>query len=382
MTDIHHPCLDNAYAPDTDNGDNPQAAGRFKLYRSTIWMYGTTNRKHRLRKMTIDPFLIDEVRDASRTLVRQLGFMQSTLAGTAYSPSAVHALIEVGAKGSVTAAQLVHVLGLEKSSVSRMVAKLVEACELAEVAGGSDGRVKQLFLTERGKRTLDAIHAYGRSQVTSALAQLNPSQQQAVVQGLGAYARALKGGLTDTAETSPRSIRVSAGYRPGLIGRIAEMHAAFYSRHSGFGQFFESRVASSVAEFAGRLNEPCNAIWAATQNDRVVGSIAIDGQDLGGNQAHLRWFILDDGCRGSGVGRQLLAEALAFCDERDFSAAQLWTFKGLDAARRLYESFGFELVHEEAGNQWGSTVIEQQFTRPGRNRCRASAPGSEGSVVT
>jgi hypothetical protein len=28
-------------------------------------------------------------------------------------------------------------------------------------------------------------------------------------------------------------------------------------------------------------------------------AIAINGQDLGNNQAHLRWFILDDGCRGS-----------------------------------------------------------------------------------
>nr|WP_249364539.1 GNAT family N-acetyltransferase [Pseudomonas aeruginosa] len=90
------------------------------------------------------------------------------------------------------------------------------------------------------------------------------------------------------------------------------MHAAFYSRHAEFGQFFESQVASGVAEFAGRLNTPCNGIWVATQNDRIVGSIAIDGEDLGNDQAHLRWFILDDGCRGSGIGRQLLEQAVTF----------------------------------------------------------------------
>ena len=94
------------------------------------------------------------------------------------------------------------------------------------------------------------------------------------------------------------------------------------------------------------------------------GSIAIDGQDLGHNEAHLRWFILDDGCRGSGVGRQLLREAVHFCDQSGFAATQLWTFKGLDAARRLYEAHGFELAKEEPGNQWGSDVTEQQFTRP------------------
>ena len=98
-------------------------------------------------------------------------------------------------------------------------------------------------------------------------------------------------------------------------------------------------------------------------NDRIVGSIAIDGQDLGNNQAHLRWFILDDGCRGSGIGRQLVAQALAFCDLRGFDATQLWTFQGLDAARKLYESFGFALVWEDTDEQWGSAVVEQQFTR-------------------
>ncbi len=44
----------------------------------------------------------------------------------------------------------------------------------------------------------------------------------------------------------------------------------------------------------------------------MVGSVAIDGEDLGNNEAHLRWFILDDACRGTGIGRQLLACAMQF----------------------------------------------------------------------
>lgn len=63
----------------------------------------------------------------------------------------------------------------------------------------------------------------------------------------------------------------------------------------------------------------------------------------------MRWFILDDSCRGTGIGRRLLSEAMAFCDSRQFSAVQLWTFKGLDAARKLYESFGFTLIREWQG---------------------------------
>ncbi|SPX55800.1 GNAT family transcriptional regulator [Klebsiella pneumoniae] len=84
----------------------------------------------------------------------------------------------------------------------------------------------------------------------------------------------------------------------------------------------------------------------------------------------MRWFILDDSCRGTGIGRRLLSEAMAFCDSRQFSAVQLWTFKGLDAARKLYESFGFTLIREWQGEQWGKVMTEQQFTRSGKHRLR------------
>ena len=40
---------------------------------------------------------------------------------------------------------------------------------------------------------------------------------------------------------------------------------------------------------------------------------------------------------------------------------RLWTFAGLDAARRLYERAGFRLAEERRGTQWGIEVTEQRF---------------------
>lgn len=101
----------------------------------------------------IVPTVVEQVRSASRTMVRELGVMRTTLAGTGYSPSAVHTLLELGEHSALTATQLVQELGLEKSSVSRMVAKLIQSGELKESQGEEDGRTKQLSLTEQGKRT-------------------------------------------------------------------------------------------------------------------------------------------------------------------------------------------------------------------------------------
>ncbi|MHB1205363.1 MAG: hypothetical protein ACYCZX_07335, partial [Rhodospirillaceae bacterium] len=59
---------------------------------------------------------IEPIRAASRRLVRALGFMQGTLAGTSMPPSAVHALVEMGARGSLKANELAEILRLEKST--------------------------------------------------------------------------------------------------------------------------------------------------------------------------------------------------------------------------------------------------------------------------
>ena len=156
---------------------------------------------------------------------------------------------------------------------------------------------------------------------------------------------------------------------PGTVERVVAMHAGYYSREHGMGEVFERKVAEGLGEFLTRLPNPRNRLWLATsvgqaeEGGRIVGSLAIDGEDLGQDQAHLRWFILDDGCRGQGVGAALLRRAMAFVDALGFQRTVLWTFKGLDAARHLYEREGFHLQEEYLGAQWGVSLTEQRFVR-------------------
>ena len=142
---------------------------------------------------------------------------------------------------------------------------------------------------------------------------------------------------------------------------MASLHARFYAHHAGFGVFFERRVATELAAFAESLPVEGRALWLVMEGERTLGSLAIDG-DLTTRVAHLRWFIVDDSLRGSGIGRQLMARAMSFVDAH-YDETYLWTFKSLDAARHLYESFGFTLSDEAEGTQWGTSVIEQRFTR-------------------
>jgi DNA-binding MarR family transcriptional regulator len=140
--------------------------------------------------------LIDDIRAASRLMVRELGFMEATLAASDYPPSAVHAILEIGIRGPMTSGQIAGVLHLEKSSVSRLVRKLIESGELREMSDAADGRVKPLTLTAKGQRTLAALHEFGRRQVSGALSRLSESERDAVREGLMLYARALKADRT------------------------------------------------------------------------------------------------------------------------------------------------------------------------------------------
>lgn len=305
---------------------------------------------------------IDGIREASRRLVREFGFMQPTLAGTDLHASAVHALIELGRRRAITAAELAGILNLEKSSISRLVRKLIDAGEVAEAASDRDARAKLLSLTARGRRTLAEIDAFAERQVRGAVERLGPASRRSISSGLAAYARALEDLRTQSPDSAP-PVRIEAGYRTGLIGRCAEMHARHYARTAGFGMLFESRVAAEMAEFINRIERPRNGAWAALMDEEIVGTIAIDGEDLGHDRAHLRWFIVEDGVRGEGVGRRLLAEAVAFCDRQGIPEIELWTFAGLDAARHLYLACGFILVDERPGTQWGREVMEQRYIR-------------------
>lgn len=172
-------------------------------------------------------------------------------------------------------------------------------------------------------------------------------------------------------------VEIVGGYIPGAIGRIVELHGEFYARRAGFGLYFESKVACELCEFLQCRDEGRDGLWLAVRDGRVEGSIAIDGTRAGAEGAHLRWFIVSEPLRGCGIGQRLLEKALGFCRAKGYEKVYLWTFGGLDAARRLYEKCGFRLTRQQRGVQWGVEVDEQRFELPLR-----TGPGTAADAIT
>jgi len=158
-----------------------------------------------------------------------------------------------------------------------------------------------------------------------------------------------------------KSIKLLAGYIPGAIGRVAELHGTYYSRYWDFGLFFEAKVATELSEFLGRFDKTRDGFWVAEYDGKIAGSVSIDGIEGKTKGARLRWFIVDPEMQKRGTGRMLMREAVLFCKNVNHSKIYLTTFGGLDPARHLYESFGFVLCGEWEDAHWGKPVMAQKF---------------------
>jgi GNAT superfamily N-acetyltransferase len=152
------------------------------------------------------------------------------------------------------------------------------------------------------------------------------------------------------------------GYYPGVLGKITEMHAVYYHENWKFDISFETQVGSELSIFMKEFDPRKDGFWSATVAGRFAGAIAIHGSQAGSEGVRLRWFIVDPDLQCSGVGTALMKEAILFCKSAGHDKIFLWTFKGLDPARRVYERHGFQLVEEHQVEQWGSNLLEQKFT--------------------
>jgi len=151
------------------------------------------------------------------------------------------------------------------------------------------------------------------------------------------------------------------GYYPGVIGKITELHAVYYYENWGFDATFETQVGKELSEFVRQFDAKRDGLWVAVKEAEFAGAIAIDGRRAFEEGARLRWFIVAPRFQKAGIGKNIVLQAVDFCKRRRYPKICLWTFKGLEDARRLYEAVNFRLCEENEVAQWGQTIREQKY---------------------
>ena len=159
-------------------------------------------------------------------------------------------------------------------------------------------------------------------------------------------------------QPSLEAISIRTQLQPGDLGCIISMHGALYKREYNFGLQFEVYVARGLCEFYEKYSPDRNRVWLCEYEDRIIGSLLLMDR---GNAAQLRYFLIEPGYRGIGLGSKLMALYMDFLQECGYRESYLWTTHELGTAAFLYQRVGFKLTEEKESTTFGKPLIEQRY---------------------
>jgi molybdopterin-guanine dinucleotide biosynthesis protein A/N-acetylglutamate synthase-like GNAT family acetyltransferase len=144
---------------------------------------------------------------------------------------------------------------------------------------------------------------------------------------------------------------------PAELERLATRIVPFRREHA---EGFRELVSDTLAEFGFTADPQLDpdlaeaaavyeAIWVAVRADRIVGSVAL--RRLGPAEVELKRMYLRPELRGHGLGRRLFETALLWSREHGIRTIRLDTAERMQAARHLYEAYGFVRVPGDAPRQ-------------------------------
>jgi putative acetyltransferase len=275
------------------------------------------------------------VREASRRIVRQLGFLQEHWEPTDLSFSQCHTLTELARAGSLNVAELAELLNLDHSSASRAVTGLVRRGAVESTPDPVDGRRRTLRLTAVGRELVADVDNRAGGQVTSALALLDADTRGQVVAGLRAYAGALERARA-AAQVEIRPLRPADD--PAMERVIRRVMTEYGASGPGF-----SIHDPEVAAMSAAYQPPSGAYFVAVRGREILGGAGV-APLVGGSDASTcelkKMYLLTAG-RGLGVGQRLLDRCLAAARDLGYRRCYLETLESMVEARRLYERNGF-----------------------------------------
>ena len=124
-------------------------------------------------------------------------------------------------------------------------------------------------------------------------------------------------------------------FRPEHASAFARLNREWLEQYNLMEPSNEDQLADPQAHFLGRGGQ----IFLALGDDAVVGTCAI--VPVGVEGWELAKLTVSTGFRGQGIARRLVERCIAHARERRAQRVFLVSNSQLQAALRLYESFGF-----------------------------------------
>ena len=293
---------------------------------------------------------IDAVRHFNRFYTKKIGVVKPGMVGSPFTLPEARVLYALGRDGQSTATAIGRELALDLGYLSRLLQSLRRRGLLQAKRASHDARQQHLTLTEKGRKAFTLIDSRSRDEMAQMLAPLKEAQRGKLVSAMKMVELLLR----DEKEKEEIVLRE---HRPGDMGWVTERHAVLYHEQDGWGAGFEALVAGIVKDFLENFDAKRERCWIAERNGERVGCVFVV-DDKG--EARLRLLLVEPSARGTGLGRRLVEECIAFSREKRYRKLVLWTHSHLTAARAIYARTGFKkLKKTETHDTFGPKAVSE-----------------------
>lgn len=120
--------------------------------------------------------ILSQVRAFNRFFAVELSVFDRYVLGTAYSLVEGRVIGEIGRNEGCSANRIAEDLNIDKSYLSRVLAKLETKGLISRLPSAGDGRKKQLKLTEAGRELYNKLEVLSDKQAEDILKEVEPEQ--------------------------------------------------------------------------------------------------------------------------------------------------------------------------------------------------------------
>lgn len=299
--------------------------------------------------------VIDEVRQSSRKLVRELGMLQLFKPNAHKSHQHWHALIEISRDPQLTISKLGKLLVLSTSASSRLVSSL-EKDGYIVFQDGNDKRQKCLGLTDKGVSEIGSIDEFSNYRIKGALEFLSDEDMAHIVHALNLYSNALEASRLMRESVNIATLSTSRTIRKQVIDMIETIQT----------EEFQIPITPDVnagilkAEGDFYYHNSCNFWYATDEKGAIVGSIGL--KKIDDNLAEIKKFFVAPKYRGKGLSRKLMRTLVKAAKKHGFKKLYLGTVARLNAAKRFYTKQGFSTIKKtELPKKFKALSIDTDF---------------------
>lgn len=291
---------------------------------------------------------IADIQGFNKVYQNLLKQIDSAILETGYTLTEKDVLLEISKTERCTANILIQQLNIDRSYMSRMIAKFEKHGLIEKTQSQTDCRIRYIRLTELGHKEINRLSDIQSNRIGAIFNKLSEEDRQVVWQAMVM----IRNKLSDA-----NDVITIRPFSQSDIEYVISRHKTLYYAERHLSGTFSAYVDEIVYRFVANFNAQTDCLKILECNGVPAGSIAI--AKAGEDTAQLRFFMLEPEMRQRGYGNLLMSMALDFCREKKYKKVFLLTITAQVIARHVYETHGFHKVSSHDKAEWGSGVVEE-----------------------